>query len=52
MNLNTRDTYKRLEDLERILKIARMVVLSLPRSAQLTRLVSKLKEKIEDLDEE
>ena len=41
-----------IEALGRVSNIARMVVDSPPRSAQLGRLVSKLKEKIEELDKE
>ena len=39
-----------IEALIEVLSIARMVVKSPPRSAQLVRLISKLKEKIEELD--
>ena len=39
-----------VEKLEAVLKSARLVAYSLPRSAQIVRLVSKLKEKIEELD--
>ncbi len=43
---------RRMKGLRSIVEIARMVAYSPPRSAQLVRLVSKLKEKIEELDKE
>ena len=44
--------FKRLMGSEAVIKIARMLVRSPPRSAQSVRLLSKLKEKIEELDRE
>ena len=43
---------KHAERLEAVVSIARLVANSPPRSAQTVRLLSKLKEKIEELDEE
>ena len=42
--------FKRLMGSEAVVKIARLVVDSPPRSAKCVRLLSKLKEKIEELD--
>ena len=42
--------FSQQEKFKAVVKIARLVIDSPPRSAQLVRLVSKLKEKIEELD--
>ncbi len=51
MEMWRKNVLDRNDVLEEVIEVARLMINSPPRSAELVRLLSKLKEKIEELDE-